>query len=401
VRFAVKCNGTMKAFLAILVGVLAVAQANALLRIPLTKMDSVRRTLIEKGTPRSVAYLHNKYNAASGGAIPEPIANYMDAQYYGPISIGTPPQNFQVVFDTGSSNLWIPSSKCPITNIACLLHNKYHADKSSTYVKNGTAFNITYGSGGVSGELSIDDVTVSGMKITKQTFAEILRESGVAFIAGKFDGILGLGYPQISVMRVPPVFDQMVAQNAVDSPVFAFYLTRDPDQATGSEVVFGGIDTKHYKGNITYIPVSKQGYWQFNMGGVSVGGKGMACTGGCQAIADTGTSLLAGPSAEIKKINDAIGAAPFINGEYMVNCDNIPNMPDVTFSLGGKNFTLKADDYVLKMSQSGMKICLSGFIGLDVPAPMGPIWILGDVFIGKYYTIFDRQSNRVGFAEAA
>jgi cathepsin D len=325
----------------------------------------------------------------------------MDAQYYGPVSLGTPPQDFMLVFDTGSSNLWVPSIKCPFTNIACLLHKKYNAANSNTYKKNGTTFKIQYGSGAVAGELSTDVTSIAGVTVKDQTFAEITQEDGLAFIAAKFDGILGLGYPQISVLGVPPVFDNMVAQKLVQDAVFAFYLTRNDSVATGSEVVFGGIDKNHYKGDITYVPVSRKGYWQFNMSTISIGGTdGVGCTGGCQAIADTGTSLLAGPSGEVKKINEMIGAAPFINGEYMVNCNLLDSMPDVAFKINGRVFTLKPRDYVLQVSQGGMAICLSGFIGLDVPAPMGPLWILGDVFIGRYYTIFDRANDRLGFADA-
>ncbi|CAN8001822.1 unnamed protein product [Ixodes pacificus] len=370
--------------------------AIGVLRMPLHKMQSARAHLLDATTPLTRPAVH----ATRGGPIPEPLKNYLDAQYYGEITLGTPPQSFRVVFDTGSSNLWVPSAKCPFTNIACLLHRKYYSGKSSTYVKNGTQFEIRYGSGSVRGELSTDTMGVGDSSVTGQTFAEILHESGLAFLAAKFDGILGLGYPEISVLGVPTVFDTMVAQGVAAKPVFSVFLDRNASDPAGGEVLFGGIDESHYTGNISYVPVSKRGYWQVHMDGTRVGNNGSFCSGGCEAILDTGTSLIAGPSDEIEKLNLLIGAAPFASGEYIVSCKSIDKLPKITFTLAGKDFVLEGKDYVLQMSSAGVPLCLSGFIGLDVPAPLGPLWILGDVFIGRYYTIFDRGNDRVGLANA-
>jgi len=403
----------MKRFLFLFFLICAVSGLNI---IKLTKRKSLRAELHEKNENVNAYNLFNeaaltktyhnyhlKYTASGGHlrqSAPEPLTNYMDAQYFGEISIGSPPQNFTVVFDTGSSNLWVPSSKCKITNIACLLHDKYDSKKSSTYQKNGTEFKIAYGSGSLSGFCSSDKVNVAGIDSDYQVFAEAVEEPGVAFVAAKFDGILGMGYPQIAVNRITPVFNQMWEQKRFEKNQFSFFLSRNAEAKEGGELVLGGVDQSKFVGNFTYHNVTRQGYWQIKMDSLLVGDT-RACSGGCHAIVDSGTSLLAGPSEEIKQINNAIGATPIVNGESVVVCDTLKTLPDVEIVLTGKKYVLKPDDYILKISEAGQQICLSGFLGLDVPPPMGPLWILGDVFMGKYYTTFDFAHNRVGFATLA
>lgn len=383
----------MKSAILSLLLIALIGASSCLESIKLKKAKSVREQLIESGTPTS--WFRHKYNY--GGPIPEPLSNYLDAQYYGPITIGTPGQPFTVVFDTGSSNLWVPSSKCSKLDIACLLHHKYHSEKSKSYVKNGTKFEIQYGSGSLSGFLSQDTVTLASLDIKNQLFAEATQQPGITFVAAKFDGILGMAFRTISVDNVETVFNNAVNQGLVPRNVFSFWLDRDPTNPKGGEMFLGGSDPNYYEGSFTYLDVTRKGYWQFKMDGVTVQDL-TVCSGGCQAIADTGTSLLAGPKDEIAKVNAKLGALPIVGGEYMIPCNATSNLPNVTFTLAGKQFSLTSDDYVLKVTQFGQTVCLSGFIGLDIPAPAGPLWILGDIFIGSYYTEFDADNMKVGFA---
>ena len=183
-------------------------------RVPLTKVPRVRQSRTAFTTRKFAADLKNGDDII--------IKDYQNAQYYGEISVGTPPQRLAVVFDTGSSNLWVPNKK-PFLSA----HRTYSHDASSTYTKNGSKFAIQYGSGPVSGVYSRDTLRVGDVEVKSYLFAEVDDTSGlgVGYRLGKFDGILGLAWPGISVDGVPTPLQAMV--RSLDAPVFAFSLGED------------------------------------------------------------------------------------------------------------------------------------------------------------------------------
>ncbi|XP_065356769.1 lysosomal aspartic protease-like [Calliphora vicina] len=338
--------------------------------------------------------LKSKYNdlikIQPRDGVQESLMNYVDDSYYGKITIGTPAQEFLVLFDTGSSNLWVPVAPCASGDSACENHNTYDPSASSTYVQNGETFSIAYGSGSLSGYLVEDTVTVEGLAITNQVFAAATNEPGTTFTYSPFDGILGMGYQAISQDNVVPPFYNMYSQGLVDTNLFSFYLTREGTSNDGGVLVLGGVDDSHYTGDITYVPVSTEGYWQFQMNSAEVNGVNVCDN--CQAIADTGTSLIAVPNSQYENIQAAIGATfNYDYYTYTVDCSTVDSLPALTLNIGGTTFTIEASDYILQSEG----VCSSAFenIGMDM-------WILGDIFIGKYYSIFDLANNRVGFATA-
>jgi len=395
----------------------------ALQRIPLKKLGRTARTeSLELGSERSNALAelsatqvaHWERDAlfeGSGEKIEHDqmptvsLKDFQDAQYYGDITLGTPPQTFSVVFDTGSSNLWVPSTQCKGFNLACFLHNRYSSARSSTYMRDGSPVSIKYGSGQMDGFVSYDTLTVGGITIPNATFAEAVREPGLSFIVSKFDGILGLGYPSISVDGLTPVFQSMVELGILPAPEFSFWLSKDPAQTPGGMLILGGSDPSYYEGDLHFVQVSRKAYWQFDIGGVTLGDKVMVSGG--SAIADTGTSLLLGPTEDIHRIVEALGISSQPSstgnegqGQYMVPCDQVSSLPPLAFEINGRAFELRGEEYILTLQGFGQTTCTLGLMAMDVPPPAGPLWILGDVFLSKWYTLFDFGLNRVGFAPA-
>ncbi|XP_061387520.1 lysosomal aspartic protease-like [Musca vetustissima] len=380
----------MKFFVFLTLAALASAE---LVRVPVRRQENFQKSFANVKAELSV--LRSKYGLPTPrDYVEEDLSNTMNMEYYGTITIGTPPQQFEVLFDSGSSNLWVPSSNCYANNTACQNHNKYDSSASSTYVANGESFSIQYGSGSLTGYLSTDTVIVNGLTIESQTFAEAMAEPGTSFVDSSFDGILGMAYQTIAVDNVVPPFYNMFAQGLVDSDVFSFYLTRGGTSDQGGELILGGVDSSLYSGDITYVDVSEQGYWQFEMTSADISGNNVCSN--CQAIADTGTSLIVVPEDAYFTINEAIGGSENDEGQFFVDCSTVSSLPNLDLTIGGTVFTLTPDMYIVNLNEDGTTYCMSAFtyMGTD-------FWILGDVFIGPYYTVFDLGNNRVGFAPIA
>merc|ERR1712166_1419211 len=368
-----------------------VAQADTIMRIPLQRTMSLKdiaKGIEAKGVTSNAVAL----TAPGGDAVP--ISDYQNAQFYGPIKVGG--QDFKVIFDTGSSNVWVPGKACGF--FTCYLHPRYDEKKSSTYEKDGRKYSVQYGSGPVEGVFNTDTVTVGGIDVKNQGFAEISTVNfgplNIAFAVGKFDGLLGLGFKSISQYHIPTPFEQMIDQKLISQPVFAFYLTSDAS-AVG-ELVLGGIDKSHYTGDLVSVPLTNESYWEVSMDALKFG-DAVIVSSATKAIIDSGTSLLAGPKDQVAALAKAAGATSLAGKEWTVDCSKVSSLPNLDITLGGKSFTLAPADYIIQASSQ----CLFAFMGIDIPAPMGPLWIMGDVFMRKYYCVFDYGNKQMQIAPAA
>ncbi|XP_074078536.1 renin [Macrotis lagotis] len=375
--------------------------SDALKRIVLKKMNSIQENMKIKG--KDLGKLNMEWNlyikqlSLLNIISPVVLTNFENTQYYGEVSIGSPPQTFQVIFDTGSADFWVPSSRCSPLYTACVFHNQYDFSKSSTYKENGTKFSIHYASGQVKGFLSQDIVTIGGIEMT-QIFGEVTELPLIPFGLARFDGVLGLGYPARSMSGILPVFDNIMSQGVLKEDVFSVYYSRN-SHPSGGEIILGGTDPNYYSGTFHYVNISRPDAWHIQIKGVAVGSNVLFCQDSCSAAVDTGASYITGPTSSMRQLMKTLGVKED-RKEYLVKCDQAPMLPDISFYLDDKAFTLHSSDYVLENLKSRDNMCLLAFRALDIPPPTGPLWILGASFIRKFYTEFDRHNNRIGFALA-
>lgn len=326
----------------------------------------------------------------------ESLVNAHNTMYYGNFTIGSDQQKFNGILDTGSSNIWVPSVYC--NSFVCESKDQFNPDSSSTFTTEYEELSIQYGSGEMEGVVGNDTVSMAGLTVNQQGFG-LATELSENFYDSGFDGIFGLAYRNIASDQITPWLDNAVAQGVVDNAIFSFYLSNNPGRGD-ARLIIGQPDPAYYQGEIHWQPMQAlSGYEQVDMyynimfEGIASGDNEveLTCqrTGGCHAIVDSGTSLIVGPEEDIEDIMNTL--------TLRADCSNIKDQPSLNFKIGGKNHTVPPEFYVVKRSLgNGQYECSAGLS----PSNMG-FWIFGDAFMRAFYTVFDKENSRVGFAELA
>lgn len=357
------------------------------------------------------------------------LRDLKNAQYYGPVMLGTPPQEFLVVFDTGSADFWVPSASCGKRSMNCKAKHAYDPTKSSTYsaVPSGqqTSFQIMYGSGPVSGKFGEDAVTLGDdYTVEGQTFAAADSTDGLGQTYGKakFDGILGLAFPTISRdPGVNTVIPNLKEKGHLDKAMFAFYLGDESD----GELTIGGYDGTRFEGSITWVDLISPTYWLAPVDQIKFG-ENLVADSKIAGIIDTGTSIIYGPKEQVEGMVAAIGGRFIPNiGLNLIDCNT--NIPDLSLTIGGHE--VKIEGSQLKIQDDSKQYCfftvstmmfgsaqeegesveeemeeevidqMSRLVGEGLPIPAGyDAWLLGDTYMRQVYNVFDFDNKKYGIA---
>ncbi|KAH7160363.1 aspartic peptidase domain-containing protein [Dactylonectria estremocensis] len=360
--------------------------------------------------------------------------NVTDYQWYGKVSVGTPAQEFNVLFDTGSTDLVLPNKGCT----TCSNYTLFDATKSSTYsVEPGYDFDLTFGTGGnaqplangatVNGTIVSDVVTIAGLSVKNQTFLlcdqydEALGENPMG---PGIDGIFGLAPPGSSVFSAEfnSTFNttlwSLYASGKIPEPWFSLYLNSGEGSSSG-ELTLGGVDDSNYDGDITYVDFNATittlfGEWfidnpTFYVDGASVdNSKTDSAFPDAVTLLDTGTAYIMVPDYQTAK--DMYAAiSPKIEqlddlGVWGADCDVMEALaPELTFTVGAGpnivNLTMPSGAFNLGEHDAHPGKCQ----GVILHAPktiseLASVWVLGSPVLKGYYTVWNGEKLQLGVA---
>jgi hypothetical protein len=315
-----------------------------------------------------------------------PLDNQGDVQFTATIYIGTPPQPFSVIVDTGSSNLWVTGLQCS-ENSDCLGHDYFNSAVSTTFTNSNEAMDIEYGSGSSNCTVGADTALFGGIQVKDFQFAVCNSIAIPSFAYSGYDGILGLAFQSISVDNLPPLFQVMVDSGAIEDGSFSMYL--NSEEGSGSSVlILGGVDYSYNSTPFIYYPLLSDSYWMIELNQVYFDGYEFL-EKPTTAVIDSGTTQLVCPSQFYQYLVELLGGDEFY-------CSQVSTLPTIEFQIGEQIYELYAESYV---ENQGDGICTLGFEPMDL-SEEGIGFILGTYFIKSFYTHFDFTNSALGLSVA-
>ncbi|CAG7560794.1 unnamed protein product [Fusarium equiseti] len=367
----------------------------------------------------------------------EALNNITGGGYYAEFSIGTPPQNISFLLDTGSSDTWVNSKdtdlchseKAQQTNGYCMA--TFNPDKSRTFkVVDRDGFDIRYlDTRRIEGDYFNDTVTIDGKAVKQQ-------QLGLAVKSVRPTGIMGLGFSAnvAANKSYPAIVDNMVSQGLIDTAAYSLWLNDlSSDQGT---VLFGGIDTQRFYGELATLPLLPESTKSLNITSFSVALKGLevktpkkpdgikmdSLKKNTVAILDSGSTVCLMPDAQVKEIYKAFDVLsvqdvniPFVDCGYAkdkgkgINFDfefdnktiSVP-MSEMIVNAFPDNQDIFKDprlDYYFKDWDG---VCMFGISPSSTyGVQTSTFTILGDTFLRSAYVVYDLANKQVGIAEAA
>ncbi|CAK57170.1 unnamed protein product (macronuclear) [Paramecium tetraurelia] len=347
-----------------------------------------------------------RYQIQRHQTIMDPIHDIHQVEYRVQMQFGSQKQPMELIIDTGSSDLWIPSidAKGFLNNV-----NRYDCKGSSTCINTHSSYSVFYDDGPISGTLVWDQVWMHNIKFN-QSFLLIERASGNMASSG---GILGLGFNSNAANPNPSILESLYQQKLISKKYFSLYLKDEGE--FGSYILFGGIDMEFIQKDqkISYVPLISDTSYLMGIEGMSIDDELFSIT---TALVDSGTSCLTVPAVAMDDMLQVFAAkgvecsyrvenyAPsYCTVHCFVNATNeqgiIDSFPIIKIRVNSSfELLLNPQDYlysctILDGSQSKCNTKLERSQSDD-------ILLLGDAFLHSYYTVFDQTDKQMGFAHS-
>ncbi|KAJ0166104.1 putative aspartic-type endopeptidase opsB [Colletotrichum tanaceti] len=358
----------------------------------------------------TIPYTRNKRDMLRKRGSVQASLDNLETLYFVNGSLGTPAQPMRFHLDTGSSDLWVntaSSTLCKSQGTPCAVSGTYSANDSSTYNYVGSWFNISYVDGsGASGDYVTDKFTIGGSSLTDFQF-------GVGYTSSSAQGILGVGYKlnevQVARAGLQPYDNlpaKMVAEGLIQSSAFSLYLN-DLYASKGS-ILFGGVDTAHFEGELKTVPIQKESgvYAEFliTLTKVTLGSKALGENMALAVLLDSGSSLTYLPDDMVTTIFSMVGAVyQQDQGVAFIPCSAANSGANMAFTFSGATVTVPIDELVLNLVAirgkrtafaNGVDACLFGI----APAGAGTN-VLGDTFLRSAYVVYDIDNNEISLAQ--